>query len=188
MGWIIWRDKSYLPKDLILELHYLGGTEESFTPNFSRPGSQVIVQYYNLIHLDFAGYGEVMENCLANARILSQSLAATGWYTCLSDIHRPGPTNASTTQQFKNTITSATGSSNPPMTQASSTSAAYAAGLPVVSFRVTDEFRREYPHIKQETILLLLRARQWIIPNYGLPPGEERHRDPARRGPRQHKL
>ena len=139
------------------------------------------MQYYNLIHLGFTGYREVMENCLANARILSQSLEATGWYTCLSDIHRPAPTNASTIQQIKNTIASARGSSqthpnnnnNPSTTQASSTSAACAAGLPVVAFRLTDEFRREYPHIKQETISLLLRARQWIIPNYALPAGED---------------
>lgn len=29
-----------------------------------------------------------MENCLSNARLLSKSLEATGWYTCVSDIHR----------------------------------------------------------------------------------------------------
>ena len=40
-GFIIWRDESYLPKHLIFELHYLGGTEESYTLNFSRPGAQM---------------------------------------------------------------------------------------------------------------------------------------------------
>lgn len=53
------------------------------------------------------------------------------------------------------------------------TSADYVAGLPVVSFRLTDGFRREFPHIKQESVSLLLRARQWIIPNYALPPAED---------------
>ncbi|KAK4151456.1 glutamate decarboxylase [Chaetomidium leptoderma] len=158
VGWIVWRDESCLPKDLIFELHYLGGTEESYTLNFSRPGAQVIVQYYNLIHLGFSGYREVMENCLANARILSQSLEATGWYTCVSDIHR---------RRSPTTITTPL-----PNEVHTETSASYAAGLPVVAFRLTDEFRREYPHIKQQTISLLLRARQWIIPNYALPPGE----------------
>lgn len=42
LGWIIFRDSEQLPKDLIFELHYLGGTEESYTLNFSRPGNQVI--------------------------------------------------------------------------------------------------------------------------------------------------
>jgi len=45
VGWIIWRDESYLPKHLVFELHYLGGTEESYTLNFSRPGAQIIAQY-----------------------------------------------------------------------------------------------------------------------------------------------
>lgn len=60
VGWIIWRDESYLPKHLIFELHYLGGTEESYTLNFSRPGAQIIAQYYNLIHLGFTGYRDIM--------------------------------------------------------------------------------------------------------------------------------
>lgn len=184
MGWIVWRDQAYLSRDLIFELHYLGGTEESYTLNFSRPGAQVIVQYYNLIHLGFNGYREVMENCLANARILSQSLEATGWYTCVSEIHRPAPTNinnnttsaaasaaADATQRVKGAVTG--GKSDSPNPKPTETSAGYAAGLPVVSFRLTDEFRREYPHIKQETVSLLLRARQWIIPNYALPPDED---------------
>lgn len=150
------------------------------------------MQYYNLIHLGFSGYREVMENCLANARILSKSLEATGWYTCVSDIHRPAPkpknnTNhaaeaaADMAQRVKGAVASAAGNNNttnndtnnnnPP--SKTETSAAYAAGLPVVSFRLTDAFRAQYPHIKQETISLLLRARQWIIPNYALPPQED---------------
>lgn len=83
VGWIIWRDQSYLPKHLIFELHYLGGTEESYTLNFSRPGAQIIAQYYNLMHLGFTGYRDIMENALSNARLLSRALEATGWYQCV---------------------------------------------------------------------------------------------------------
>ena len=169
VGWIVWRDESYLPKDLIFELHYLGGTEQSYTLNFSRPGAQVIVQYFNLTHLGFNGYREIMENCLANARLLSKSLEATGWFTCLSSIHRRVSTRDLTTK-LKNTILSDQTPSSQPETE---TSASYVAGLPVVAFRLSDSFRREYPHIKQENISLLMRARQWIIPNYALPPGEQ---------------
>ncbi|KAK4102206.1 glutamate decarboxylase, partial [Parathielavia hyrcaniae] len=196
VGWIVWRDQSYLPKDLVFELHYLGGTEESYTLNFSRPGAQIIVQYYNLIHLGFQGYREIVENCLANARILSKSLEATGWYTCVSGIHRPAPANhpsstavataaSDVAHRAKDALTSAAAATTATTTnnpggspapaaphQTAETSAAYVAGLPVVSFRFTDEFRREYPHIQQETVSLLLRARQWIVPNYALPPGE----------------
>ncbi|KAK4229940.1 glutamate decarboxylase [Podospora fimiseda] len=156
VGWIVFRDESMLPKDLIFELHYLGGTEQSFTLNFSRPGAQTIVQYYNLIHLGFNGYREIMENCLANARLLSKSLEATGWYTCLSDIHRPVERgNGKATDNEEDT------------------SANYIAGLPVVSFRLTDDFKKEFSHIKQEWVSVLARARGWIIPNYALPPNEQ---------------
>lgn len=37
IGWVLWRDESFLPKELIFELHYLGGTEQTYTLNFSRP-------------------------------------------------------------------------------------------------------------------------------------------------------
>lgn len=161
VGWIIWRDESYLPKHLIFELHYLGGTEESYTLNFSRPGAQIIAQYFNLIHLGFQGYRSIMENCLSNARLLSKSLEATGWYTCVSDIHRKQGVF-----QFSK--------AEPIFSKEGETSADYNEGLPVVAFRFSDEFRREFPHLKQETISNLLRAKQYIIPNYPLPPNEEK--------------
>lgn len=188
LGWVIWRDESYLPKHLIFELHYLGGTELTYTLNFSRPGAQVPAQYYNLIHLGFNGYREIAENCLANARLLSKALEATGWYTCVSDIHRPAPskhgTKHGTAEKVKSAVSSAIGgdsgkssqgqdSSGGKASATGETSADYTPGLPVVSFRFSDEFRKEYPHMKQEKVSLLMRARQWIIPNYALPPTED---------------
>ncbi|RYO95320.1 hypothetical protein DL763_003744 [Monosporascus cannonballus] len=164
VGWIIWRDEAFLPQHLIFELHYLGGTEKSFTLNFSRPGAHVIVQYYNLVHLGFEGYREIMENCLRNARVLSKSLEATKWYTCLSDVHRKASTTRGALTEAKTAVLGEEGE----------TSADYVAGLPAVSFRFSDEFRREFPHVKQESVSLLMRARQWIIPNYALPPGEDK--------------
>ncbi|EED15352.1 glutamate decarboxylase, putative [Talaromyces stipitatus ATCC 10500] len=155
LGWIIWRDQSYLPKDLIFELHYLGGTEESYTLNFSRPGAQVIGQYYNLIHLGFNGYRDIMENCLANARLLSKALEKTGWFTCVSSIH-----HKRTLKSAKDTV----------LGEGGETSADYVPGLPVVAFRFSDQFQKDYPHVKQESVSILLRAKQYIIPNYPLPP------------------
>ncbi|KAL9581501.1 MAG: hypothetical protein Q9203_005867 [Teloschistes exilis] len=158
VGWIIWRDESYLPSYLKFELHYLGGTEESYTLNFSRPGAQIIAQYYNLIHLGFEGYRSIMENCLSNARLLSKALEKTGWYICVSDIHRKkgqhvyqGPGDVEYGNEGE-------------------TSADYNAGLPVVAFRLSDDFKKDYSHVKQESISTLLRVKQYIIPNYPLPP------------------
>lgn len=162
VGWIIWRDEKYLPEYLKFELHYLGGTEESYTLNFSRPGAQIIAQYYNLIHLGFNGYRAIMENALANARLLSKALEATGWYTCVSDIHRKKGEFT-----FKGAQEAVFGKED-------ETSADYNAGLPVVAFRFSDNFKKDFPHIKQEAVSKLLRARQYIIPNYPLPPKEEK--------------
>ncbi|OJA16496.1 hypothetical protein AZE42_14079, partial [Rhizopogon vesiculosus] len=49
VGWVIWRDKEHLPKDLIFELHYLGSVEYSFSLNFSRPAAPIIAQYFNFV-------------------------------------------------------------------------------------------------------------------------------------------
>lgn len=103
-----------------------------------------------------------MENCLTNARLLSKSLEATGWYTCVSDIHRKKGEHA-----FKGVKEAVFG-------KADETSADYNAGLPVVAFRFSDEFKKEFPHIKQDAVSNLLRAKQYIIPNYPLPPNEEK--------------
>lgn len=162
VGWAIWRDEKYLPKHLIFELHYLGGTEESYTLNFSRPGAQIIAQYYNLMHLGFNGYRAVMENALANARLLSRALEATGWYRCVSEVHRKKGVFEYDRETAMN---------NP--FESSEKSDAYNAGLPVVAFTLTDEYKKKYPHVKQVAVSNLLRAKQYIIPNYPLPPNEE---------------
>jgi len=155
VGWIIWRDEQFLPSYLKFELHYLGGTEESYTLNFSRPGAQVIAQYYNLIHLGFEGYRGIMENALANARLLSKALESTGWYRCVSDIHRPkGQLEYKKGQKDEG--------------KDGETSADYNAGLPVVAFTLSDDFKRDYPHVKQVSISNLLRAKQYIIPSKSL--------------------
>lgn len=156
VGWIIWRDESYLPRHLIFELHYLGGTEESYTLNFSRPGAQIIAQYYNLIHLGFEGFRNIMENCLANARLLSKALEKTGWYVCVSDIHRKrGEHN------YK-------GAAEIEYGEEGETSAEYNAGLPVVAFCFSEDFKRDFGHVKQESVSTLLRAKQYIIPSTDL--------------------
>ncbi|RAL65827.1 hypothetical protein DID88_005490 [Monilinia fructigena] len=66
------------------------------------------------------------------------------------------------------------GTDAPVFSKEDETSADYNAGLPVVAFRFSDEFKKEFPHLKQETVSNLLRAKQYIIPNYPLPPNEEK--------------
>ena len=89
VGWVVWRSKKFLPKDLIFELHYLGSVEYSFSLNFSRPAHPIIAQYFNFVHLGFEGFRNVALQDLKNARLLSRALEKSGLFVVLSDIHRP---------------------------------------------------------------------------------------------------
>ncbi|WP_446745400.1 glutamate decarboxylase [Silvibacterium acidisoli] len=64
-GWIVWRTKRDLPEDLVFDVKYLGGHMRSFALNFSRPGGQVVAQYYNFIRLGRKGYTRIAKSCQA---------------------------------------------------------------------------------------------------------------------------
>ncbi|KAH7930877.1 glutamate decarboxylase [Leucogyrophana mollusca] len=161
VGWVIWRSKEYLPKDLIFELHYLGSVEYSFSLNFSRPAAPIIAQYFNFVHLGFEGYRAVALDDLKNARLLSRALERSGWYTVLSDIHRPKEGGA----LLKGARALAGPDEESPEY--------YEDGLPVVSFRFSDDFKEQNPEIQQKWIQTLLRSKGWIVPNYELAPDLE---------------
>jgi glutamate decarboxylase len=74
IGWILWREESDLPKELIFEVDYLGGSHSSFSLNFSRGAGQIVAQYYNLIRLGFTGYTQVMTTLQETARWLGAEL------------------------------------------------------------------------------------------------------------------
>ena len=40
----------------MFNVNYLGGNMPTFALNFSRPGNQVVAQYYNFLRLGFDGY------------------------------------------------------------------------------------------------------------------------------------
>jgi glutamate decarboxylase len=75
LGWVVWRDRSMLPDDLVFTVSYLGGEMPTFALNFSRPGSQVLLQYYNFLRLGFDGYRRVQAASRDVARYLSDEVA-----------------------------------------------------------------------------------------------------------------
>jgi glutamate decarboxylase len=85
VGWALWRDKQALPEELVFNVNYLGGTLPTFTLNFSRPGSQVIAQYYMLTNLGKAGYRQVIGSARDVALQLSSAIAEMGPYELLSE-------------------------------------------------------------------------------------------------------
>lgn len=80
IGWLIWRDKKYLPNELIFEVSYLGGTMPTININFSRSASQVIGQYYNFVRFGFDGYKKTHENTHHIAQFLAQMLRKTNYF------------------------------------------------------------------------------------------------------------
>jgi glutamate decarboxylase len=78
VGWAVWRDSSSLPEDLIFWVNYLGDNMPTFALNFSRPGSQVVAQYYNFLRLGFDGYSRVQGYARDVATSLSARIAELG--------------------------------------------------------------------------------------------------------------
>ena len=78
IGWILWRDKDDLPEELIFGSACLGGSLPDFSLGFSRPGNQVIAQYYNFLRLGRAGYTRIHQAGRDLALYLSERIAALG--------------------------------------------------------------------------------------------------------------
>ncbi|KAG8893817.1 hypothetical protein FRB99_001693 [Tulasnella sp. 403] len=172
LGWIVWKDEKYLPKDLIFELHYLGSTEYSFNLNFSRPAAPVIAQMFNFLNLGFEGYQRLARVDLHNARVLSRALEASGFYKVVSEIHLPYDGGLLSGTTIGEGVDAATSDPEDPQHYRR-----MAIGYIVISnkdthpyLRFSEQFKAEYPYVKQEWMQTLLRARQWIVPNYALPP------------------
>ena len=85
VGWAIWRNEEALPKDLMFDVNYLGGHMPTFALNFSRPGSEVIAQYYMLTTLGLDGYRRVMQAAQEVATYLSSEIAKLGPYRLVSE-------------------------------------------------------------------------------------------------------
>jgi glutamate decarboxylase len=84
VGWVIWREASDLHPDLIFNVDYLGGTMPTLAINFSRPASQVVAQYYNLIRLGKSGYRAIHRACQEVAIYLAKEITAIGPFALVS--------------------------------------------------------------------------------------------------------
>jgi glutamate decarboxylase len=78
VGWLVFREQSDLPEDLVFYENYLGKRDATFTLNFSTGAAMVLAQYYNFARLGHAGYRYVMETMKYNARVLAKEIAAAG--------------------------------------------------------------------------------------------------------------
>jgi glutamate decarboxylase len=84
VGWVLWRDAKHLPEELIFNVNYLGGEMPTFALNFSRPGAEVVAQYYTFFRLGRSGFTAVQQSSRDVAMYLAEQVAAIGPFDLLS--------------------------------------------------------------------------------------------------------
>lgn len=85
LGWVIWRDKTFLPEGMSFTVNYLGAEINQVGLNFSRPAAQILGQYYQFIRLGFEGYRDVQYNSISIARFLHTEIGKMPMFENYSD-------------------------------------------------------------------------------------------------------
>ncbi len=78
VGWVVWREKTDLPEELIFNVNYLGGQMPTFALNFSRPAGQIIAQYYLFLRLGREGYRRVQQAGYDTAQYIGREITKLG--------------------------------------------------------------------------------------------------------------
>ena len=84
VGWVLWREPSALPPELVFNVNYLGGQMPTFALNFSRPGAEVIAQYYTFFRLGRSGYCAVQQASRDVATYLATEIDKLGVFRLLT--------------------------------------------------------------------------------------------------------
>lgn len=85
IGWVLWKDKDFVSKDLIFEVSYLGGKLATMAINFSHSASQMIGQYYQFLRLGRKGYYTIQHETREVGLFLSKQLKKMNLFTILND-------------------------------------------------------------------------------------------------------
>lgn len=80
VGWIVWKDREYLPEELIFEVEYLGGTMPTMAINFSRSASQIVAQYYNFLRFGRNGFKLIHKKTQEVAQMIGDALRDMGFF------------------------------------------------------------------------------------------------------------
>jgi glutamate decarboxylase len=87
-GWVLWREHSDLPEELIFNVNYLGGDYPTFNLNFSRPGGPVVAQYYEFLRLGREGYTKVHDACYDTAALIAGAISGVPGFELVHGAHR----------------------------------------------------------------------------------------------------
>ncbi len=85
IGWLVFRELSDLPEDLVFYENYLGKRDATFTLNFSTGSAMVLAQYYNFVRFGHEGYRYIMETMQENTRMLAQRITEIGAFRLIGE-------------------------------------------------------------------------------------------------------
>ncbi|MGN7704727.1 glutamate decarboxylase [Cellulosimicrobium sp. 22601] len=85
VGWVVWRTLDALPEELVFRVSYLGGDMPTLALNFSRPGAQVLLQYYQFLRLGREGYTAIQQECQDVAKYLAHGIEGIGAFDLWND-------------------------------------------------------------------------------------------------------
>jgi glutamate decarboxylase len=78
IGWLVFREKSDLARELVFTENYLGRADDTFTLNFSTGSSMILAQYYNFVRFGKEGYQRIMQIMQENAESLASDIEDIG--------------------------------------------------------------------------------------------------------------
>ncbi|CAG8268763.1 unnamed protein product [Penicillium salamii] len=151
VGWMVWRDKSKIPQELLLESSYLRGSHTNFSLSFSRSGAPIVGQYYSFHRLGLAGYRERVQTMMSRANLLGTRLEDTGYFSCLADSRRLVSHKA-----------------NEINTCCQEGRCTEAPELPIVVFGFSEHVLATYPKLRLSDVSNAMHDLKFSIPNYTL--------------------
>lgn len=138
VGWIVWREKKWIPEGLLLESSYLRGTQTAYTLSFSKSSAPIVSQYYQFYQKGLAGYRRLINRYLDIAKLLSLELENTGYFVCLS-----GSTGRSICREGNHNM-------NP--------------GIPLVVFTLSEGAKKDYPTLDMSALSDAVHEMKFSIP------------------------
>lgn len=85
VGWVLWKDKTFLPEELIFKVSYLGGELPTMAINFSHSAAQLIGQYYNFVRFGYKGYQSIHKRTHDVALYLAEKLKEAKQFELIND-------------------------------------------------------------------------------------------------------
>ncbi len=90
IGWVVWKERKYLPKAMAFSVDYLGANVIQVGMNYSRPAAQILGQYYQFCRLGREGYTAIQTNSMNVAKYARDAIGAMSPFKLYGD-EMPNP-------------------------------------------------------------------------------------------------